>query len=79
MTTLQGREDALKLNRSYSQHNKSCVIVRNDSNIENKISELKLKSMYKSNHPEYGKGFRIMDSELERYGWSKLLKKLESY
>ena len=50
-----------------------------DSNIENKISELKLKSMYKSNHPEYGKGFRIMDSELERYGWSKLLKKLESY
>ena len=50
-----------------------------DSNIENKISELKLKSMYKSNHPEYGKGFRIMSSELERYGWSKLLKKLESY
>ena len=53
--------------------------VQNDSNIENKISELKLKSMYKSNHPEYGKGFRIMDSELERHGWSKLLKKLESY
>ncbi len=50
-----------------------------DSNIENKISELKLKSMYKSNHPEYGKGFRIMDSELERHGWSKLLKKLDSY
>ena len=50
-----------------------------DSNIENKISELKLKSMYKSNHPEYGRGFRIMDSELERYGWSTLLHKLESY
>ncbi|MFL3006584.1 MAG: LIM domain-containing protein [Candidatus Neomarinimicrobiota bacterium] len=50
-----------------------------DSNLENKISELKLKSMYKNNHPEYGKGFRIMDSELDRYGWSKLLKKLESY
>ena len=50
-----------------------------DSNFENKISELKLESMYKSDHPEYGKGFRIMDSELERHGWSKLLKKLESY
>lgn len=50
-----------------------------DSNLENKISELKLESMYKSDHPEYGKGFRIMDSELERHGWSKLLKKLESY
>ena len=50
-----------------------------NSNLENKISELKLESMYKSDHPEYGKGFRIMDSELERHGWSKLLKKLESY
>ena len=50
-----------------------------DSNLENKISELKLESMYKNNHPEYGKGFRIMDSELERNGWQAFLKKLESY
>ena len=50
-----------------------------NSNLENKISELKLESMYENNHPEYGKGFRIMDSELERYGWSTLLKKLDNY
>ena len=50
-----------------------------DSNLDNKISELKLESMFKNNHPEYGKGFRIMDAELERDGWSTLLKNLEKY
>ena len=42
---------------------------------ESKISELKLESMFKNNHPEYGRGFRIMDAELERKGWAVLFKK----
>ena len=46
---------------------------------ESKISELKLESMFKNNHPEYGRGFRIMDAELERKGWPVLLKNLENY
>ena len=50
-----------------------------DSHIENKISELKLKSMFKNNHPEYGIGFRIMNNELEKKGWRNLIKDLENY
>ena len=46
---------------------------------ESKISELKLESMFINNHPEYGRGFRIMDAELERKGWAVLLKNLENY
>ena len=47
--------------------------------MDNKISELKLKSMFKNNHPEYGIGFRIMNNELEKKGWRNLIKDLENY
>ena len=50
-----------------------------NSTPESKISELKLESMFKNNHPEYGRGFRIMDAELRRKGWAVLLKNLENY
>tara|TARA_B100001248_G_scaffold69298_1_gene48948 strand:- start:5748 stop:5960 length:213 start_codon:yes stop_codon:yes gene_type:complete len=50
-----------------------------NSTSESKISELKLESMFKNNHPEYGRGFRIMDAELKRKDWAVLLKNLENY
>jgi len=50
-----------------------------DSSPYSEISELKLESMFKNNHPKYGRGFRIMNAELERDGWSVLLKNLENY
>ncbi len=50
-----------------------------DSSPENKISELKLESMFKNSNPKYGKGFRIMNSELEMKGWRLLLKNLDKY
>ena len=46
---------------------------------ENKIAKLKLESMFKDDDPEYGKGFRIMSSELESIGWKDLLNKLRQY
>ena len=48
-------------------------------NIDDKISQLKLESMMKDNHPEYGKGFRVMNAELEKKGWEYLIKNLENY
>ena len=59
-----------------------CNLVSNyvyNSTSESKISELKLESMFKNNHPEYWRGFRIMDSELKRKDCAVLLKNLENY
>ena len=44
-----------------------------------KIGQLKLKAMAKDKDPEYGKGYRIMSSELKNIGWKDLLRKLEKY
>ena len=46
---------------------------------ESKIARLRLDAMAKDDDPDYGKGYRIMSSELETNGWRKLLKKLEKY
>ncbi len=50
-----------------------------NSNKDDKMSQLKLKSMFKNNHPEYGEGFRIMSAELKNNGWRNLLDNLENY
>ena len=44
-----------------------------------KIGQLKLEAMAKDKDPEYGKGYRIMSSELKNIGWKNLIGKLEKY
>ena len=44
-----------------------------------KIGQLKLEAMAKDKDPEYGKGYRIMSSELKSIGWKNLISKLEKY
>jgi len=41
---------------------------------DNQLSNIKLKGMYQDTDPDYGKGFIRMNSNLEKYGWKKLLK-----
>ena len=46
---------------------------------KSKIGQLKLEAMAKDKDPEYGKGYRIMSSELKSIGWKNLINKLEKY
>ena len=42
-------------------------------NANTKLSKILKKSMSESNDPVYGRGYKYMNSLLEKHGWKKLL------
>jgi len=47
-------------------------------NYSGKFSEVKLDQMFKNPDPNYGAGFRKMDTCLEKYGWKVLIDKMKN-